>query len=97
MLQLTKEATRHLIEVRRERGVDDQAGARLVGKGGRVGLTFAQAPTAGDLVVEGDGIKVFVAADVTEVLQDSIIDSRETDGKRGLVMRKQATAKARSN
>jgi Fe-S cluster assembly iron-binding protein IscA len=95
MLQLTKDATRHLIHVRQERGVDEDAGARFVSNGGRVGLTFAQAPSAGDLVVDGEGIRVFVAPDISQALEHSTIDAREVDGKRGLIMRKRATDEVR--
>lgn len=96
MLQLTKEATRHLVKARTERGVDDTAGARFVSKDGRLGLTFASAPSPGDVIVEGEGIKVCVASDISATLDMSIIDAREIDGKRALLIRKQPAAEASS-
>lgn len=96
MLQLTSEATRYLLKVRRERGVDDRAGARFVSKGGRVGLTFALAPVAGDRVLNGAEIKVFVAPEIAETLDESIIDARDEDGQTALIMRKQAAAKMKA-
>lgn len=96
MLQLTANALRHLINVRQERGVDNRAGARFVSKDGRVGLTFALAPVDGDRVVDGEAIKVFVAADIATTLDQSVIDARaEDDGKTSLIMRKQAEARAK--
>lgn len=92
MLHLTPEATYHLIKTRQERGVDDRAGARFVSKGGRVGLTFALAPGAGDRVVDGEGIKVYVAADIAGVLDESIIDARDENGHTSLIMRKRTAA-----
>jgi Fe-S cluster assembly iron-binding protein IscA len=94
MLRLTPKATNHLITVRKERGVDDQAGARFISKGGRVGLTFAAAPTEGDRVVDGEKINVFVAADIAEALDQSIIDASDQNGRMSLVIRRRPPATA---
>jgi Fe-S cluster assembly iron-binding protein IscA len=94
MLQLTSDAARYLINVRRERGISDKSGARFVGRPGRVGLTFAAAPEDGDRVVEVDGIKAFVAGEIAEALDESVIDALEEDGKTTLVVRKRADAAA---
>jgi Fe-S cluster assembly iron-binding protein IscA len=93
MLTLTPNATRHLIEVRKERGVDEKAGARFISKGGKVGLTFAKAPETGDKVVEGSEIPVYVAAEIAEVLDHSVIDARAEEGKMTLILRKGAAGK----
>lgn len=66
MLQLTSKATRHLIELRRERGVDERAGARFVSKGGRVGLIFASAPEQGDRVLGSAEILVYVPPEIAD-------------------------------
>jgi Fe-S cluster assembly iron-binding protein IscA len=95
MLQLTPNAVRYLINVRKERGVDNRAGARFVSKEGRVGLTFALAAVDGDRVVDADVIKVYVASEIAAALDESIIDARDEDGKTALIMRKQAEAKAK--
>lgn len=90
MLELTPNAERYLANLRRERGLDDRAGARLVSKGGRVGLTFAPAPVAGHRVVDGDVIKIYVPPEIAETLGESIIDVRDENGQAKLVMRKRA-------
>jgi Fe-S cluster assembly iron-binding protein IscA len=92
MLRLTPKATNHLITVRKERGVDDQAGARFVSKGGRVGLTFAPAPVDGDRILDAESIKVFVSADLADALDQSTIDASEVDGRMRLVMRRRSLA-----
>lgn len=92
MLQLTSEAARHLMKVRRERGVDERAGARFVSNGGRVGLTFAPAPMAGDRVVDSEPIRVFVAAEIADALDQTIIDARDEDGRTTLIMRKRTAS-----
>ncbi|NJD27884.1 MAG: hypothetical protein FIA92_06260 [Chloroflexi bacterium] len=90
MVQLTQEATRHLVRVRGERGADAAAGARFVPSGrGRVGLTFAPQPKPGDQVVESSEIPVYLAPEVADKLDKTTIDVREKDGKVGLVMRPQ--------
>jgi len=91
MLELTPNAMLYLANLRRERGVDDRAGARLVSKGGQVGLTFAPAPVAGYRVVDGDVIKIYVPPEIAETLGESIIDVRDENGQTKLVMRKRAT------
>ncbi|MEX1171623.1 MAG: hypothetical protein WEG56_03310 [Chloroflexota bacterium] len=92
MLQLTPEATSHLVRVRRQRGLDDQSGARFVSKGGSVGLTFVAAPEPGDRVIEQKDIAVFVAQEVAEAFDGSVIDARLEQGKSVLVLRRQASA-----
>jgi Fe-S cluster assembly iron-binding protein IscA len=96
MLQLTTEAARHLISLRRERGVGEDAGARFVGRGGRVGVTFAPGPVAGDHVVEAPSIKVFVAADIAEAMDQSTIDAQDENGITGLVIRKRGAARTKA-
>jgi hypothetical protein len=91
MLEMTPDAKRYLANLRRERGVGDQAGARLVSKGGRVGLTFAPAPVGGHRVVDGEVMKIYVPPEIAETLGESIIDVRDENGQTKLVMRKQAT------
>ncbi|HSL97636.1 MAG TPA: hypothetical protein VK831_03600 [Candidatus Deferrimicrobiaceae bacterium] len=89
MVQLTQEATKHLVRVRGERGIDSGAGARFVPSGKGVGLTFAPEPKPGDQVVEGADIPVYLAPEVADKLEEKTIDVSEKDGKVGLVMRSQ--------
>lgn len=97
MLQLTPEATSHLVRVRRKRGLDDQNGARFVSRGAGVGLTFAAAPEPGDRVIEQKDIPVFVAREVAEALDGSVIDARLEQGTSVLVLRRQASARSRGS
>jgi Fe-S cluster assembly iron-binding protein IscA len=94
MLKLTTKAANHLRKVRKERGLDERAGARFVGKGGRVRLTFANAPQKGDKVVKGADIPVYVAPDVADTLDQSIIGARVQEGRTVLIFRRKAAAQA---
>jgi Fe-S cluster assembly iron-binding protein IscA len=93
MLQLTPKATRHLIQVRRERGVDKKADARFVRRNGRVGLTFTTERTKTDRVVEAEEIQVYIATEIADTLDQAIIDARAEEGKTMLVIRRQAAGK----
>lgn len=93
MVQLTQEATKHLVRVRGERGIDAGAGARFVPSGRGVGLTFAPEPKPGDQVVEVKEIPIYLAPEVAGKLDKTTIDVSEKDGKVGLVMRPQSGGK----
>ena len=90
MLQITPEATRHLLRLREQRGVDQSLGARLVSNGARVGLTFTPGPGPDDRVADGRGIAIYVAPEVAAAMNESIIDAREEGGKTSLVLRQQS-------
>lgn len=90
MLQLTSSAARHLIKLRQDRGVDVRAGVRFTSKEGRVGMAFSLAPMDGDRVVDGESIRVFVAAEIATALDKAVIDVRDEDGQTSLIMRKRA-------
>jgi Fe-S cluster assembly iron-binding protein IscA len=92
VLKLTSSASRHLVKLRKERGVDDRAGVRFVSKEGRVGLTFSLKPVHGDREIDGEAIKVYIAPEIAPALDESIIDARDEDGRTALVLRKQTTA-----
>lgn len=93
MLQITDRATTHLLRARTERGFDERAGARFVrGVAGVVGLTFALAPEQGDQVLEGSALPIFVAEEVTAVLDQAVIDVAADDGETRLTLRSQADA-----
>ncbi|HEX5589813.1 MAG TPA: hypothetical protein VFX65_05950 [Candidatus Limnocylindrales bacterium] len=95
MLQLTPDATSHLVRVRRKRGLDDQNGARFVSRGTGVGLTFTAGPEPGDEVIDQADIAVFVAREVAEALDGSVIDARLEQGRSVLVLRRHARIDAR--
>jgi hypothetical protein len=94
VLQLTPRAASHLVRVRRERGFDERSGARFVSNGPRVGLTFARRAKAGDRVIEGNDIPIYVAPEVADALATSVIDARVVEGKSVLVRRAQAAPTA---
>jgi Fe-S cluster assembly iron-binding protein IscA len=87
MLRLTSDATDHLVRVRQERGAANDAGARLVRGGGGVRLTFSQSPEQGDKVIDASDIKVFVAPEIADALDSSVIDAKTEDGRTYLVIR----------
>jgi hypothetical protein len=87
MLQVTPEATHHLMRVRRERGFEEADGARLVRQDVDLGLMFTPSPEIGDRFVDGGGIPIYVAADVAAMLEDSVIDIRLDRGRVVLVVR----------
>jgi Fe-S cluster assembly iron-binding protein IscA len=92
MLQLSEGATKHLIRLRAERGVDPAAGARFVPSGTGVGLAFAPSPESGDQVIEGEEISIYVAPQLAGKLDEAMIDVSAKDGRTGLVLRRKAGA-----
>jgi Fe-S cluster assembly iron-binding protein IscA len=88
MLEVTQQATKHLLHVRQERGFDPKVGARFVRHATRVRLTFAPAPEPGDEVIDGAGIPVYLESGVASSLAGSVIDARPEDGKTVLVIRR---------
>ena len=93
MVQITDRATTHLLRARTQGGFDERAGARFVrGVAGVVGLTFAPAPEPGDQVLEGSALPIYVAEEVTAVLDQAVIDAPADDGESRLVLRSQADA-----
>ena len=90
MLQITDRATNHLLRARTERGFDERAGARFVRSSTGVALTFAPAPEQGDRVLDGSALPIYVAEDVTEVLDGALIDVAPDDGESRLVIRAQS-------
>lgn len=93
MLQITEQATTHLLRARTEHGFDEHAGARFVRGSAGVGLTFASAPEPGDQVVAaGSALPVYVAEDAAAVLDQAVIDVAADNGESRLVLRSQASA-----
>lgn len=87
MFQVTHAAAGQLVEARRQRGLPDNAGIRLSGDprpdGLALGLAFAELPAEDDQVMEQDGLKVFVGAELAEPLSSMALDLEDTpDGPR---------------
>lgn len=95
MVQLTSDATDHLRRVRRERGFGETEGVRFVQNSGRIALTFVKEPAAGDSIMGGESLPVYVSSDVAGTLDDAVIDARAEDGKVGLVIRRHRKTKPR--
>jgi Fe-S cluster assembly iron-binding protein IscA len=93
MVQVTKEAAKHLVRVRGERGFDRSDGARFLKRGVGVGLTFSKKPQPGDRVIEANGVPVFVAADVARKLDRGVIDVGSKDGKTALYFKRRVPRK----
>lgn len=92
MLQITDRATTHLLRARTEGGFDERAGARFVRGSAGVGLTFAPAPEQGDQVLAESPLPIYVAEEVTALLDQAVIDAAADDGESRLVLRSQADA-----
>jgi Fe-S cluster assembly iron-binding protein IscA len=92
MLQITDQATAHLLQTRMERGFDERAGARFVRGSAGVGVTFAPAPEQGDQVLVGSALAIYVAEDVSALLDQAVIDVAADDGEARLVLRSQVDA-----
>ena len=90
MLQITDQATTELLRARTEGGFDEQTGARFVRGSAGVWLTFAPGPQPGDQVLAGSPLPVYVAEDVTAVLDHAVIDVAVDDGESRLVLIPQA-------
>ena len=97
MLQITHGAASLLTELRRGQDVPETFGLRVFPESTEpgevtIGLGFTDSPAAGDEVTEQDGMKVFVAQELAEPLQDAAIDITEEGGAERLVFRPQEGA-----
>jgi Fe-S cluster assembly iron-binding protein IscA len=74
-----------------ERGVPDSFGLRVEqdrsDSTARLRLAFTEEPVVGDQVTESNGVRMFVAPDIAEVLAEQAIDVSEGSG---LVLRDQS-------
>ncbi|MGH2427845.1 MAG: hypothetical protein ACRDGV_02990 [Candidatus Limnocylindria bacterium] len=94
MLQITNGAAALLTELRRGQDVPDEYGLRIFPEAAdagevTIGLGFADAPAAGDQVTEQEGMKVFVAPQLAEPLDNAMIDVAQQDGASRLVFKPQ--------
>jgi Fe-S cluster assembly iron-binding protein IscA len=87
MIQVTEQATKHLVRVRGERGLSLDAAARFVQSGTGVGLTFSSRPEPGDRILHSDGLAIFVAPEVATKLEGATIDVSDKSGKAALYLR----------
>jgi Fe-S cluster assembly iron-binding protein IscA len=90
MLQLTTRAAAILNQERADRGIPDSFGLRVhedrSDSVSSLQLEFTAEPAPGDQVGEAQGVRLFVAPDVADVLASRAIDASESSG---LVIREQ--------
>ncbi|MGH9001969.1 MAG: hypothetical protein ACRDYV_02460, partial [Acidimicrobiia bacterium] len=55
---------------------------------GRVQMGFSERPLAGDDITEAEGTRLFVAPEVTPVIDGLVLDVQEDGERVGLVLRK---------
>jgi Fe-S cluster assembly iron-binding protein IscA len=86
MPSITTRATTRLIEDRKRRGLPDTFAPRLSRREGRIVLDFATKPAPDDRVSTTDGMSLFVASDVAEDIDNTVVDIRTRDGRERLVL-----------
>jgi Fe-S cluster assembly iron-binding protein IscA len=86
MTSVTDRATRRLIEDRQRRGLPDTFAPRLSRRDGRIVLDFASKPADDDRVATTGGLRLFVAPDVADSLNDAVVDVQQRDGRDRLVV-----------
>ena len=79
MLQVTPSAVEHIARVREIRNVQGEV-PRLVGNGALVGLQFVERPARDDQRIESGASPIYVAANVANALEQSILDARIDPG-----------------
>ena len=102
MLEITHDAATLLTEIRRGQDVPDSYGLRVFPESTEpgevtIGLGFTDEPAPDDEVTEQDGMRVFVARELAEPLEDAAIDTTPgTNGASRLVFRPKDGADAES-
>jgi Fe-S cluster assembly iron-binding protein IscA len=97
VFEVTSRAAAALLRSRSNNGVEESIAIRISnsesGNGSSAGyqVRFASHPTAGDVVVESAGTKVFLASDAVEPLQTSVLDIVETPQGDRLVLKHRPT------
>ena len=92
MLQITHDAATFLSELRRGHDMPDTYGLRVFPESTApgevsIGLGFTDTPLEGDHVTEQDGLRVFVAPELAEPLEDAEIDVAGEGGTPRIVFR----------
>ena len=92
MLEITPGALAALKDLRTRNDIPDDADARIQVMGSEgsegVGLTFVEGGQEGDQVVAEDAdLKILVAGDLTDALDESVLDIRESEAGLQLELR----------
>jgi hypothetical protein len=85
---ITLAAARHLRSLRDERGLNGEPTVRIVRRGGSLGMSFVEPPRKSDHRTDLGGIHVYLARNLAAGGDDRVIDVREADGRRRLVLRR---------
>ena len=94
MLTITHEAATFIANERTSAGSPETYGvrffARIPGEGAppQLAMSFVPEAATGDQVTEQEGIKAFVAPEVSDVLEEATLDVAPTDGAPRLVVRR---------
>lgn len=87
MLAITPNAVQAIQGLTAQPEIPDGAGLKLSGQmtpeGATIELSLVEGPDESDEVLEAEGTKVFVAAPLTEVLDDKILDASVEEGQIG--------------
>ncbi len=84
MLALTENATDAIGEILSASAVPDEGGVRIAGAApvdatapaaGNLHVTIAEAPAESDQVIEDEGARVFVDEELTDYLDDKVLDA----------------------
>lgn len=93
MFEVTSQAAAALAHSRTKIGLNDTIAIRISasesGNGSSAGyqLRFASHPSAGDVILESAGTKVFLASELVDPLETSILDTVETPQGERLVLK----------
>lgn len=93
MFEVTSRAAAALAHSRSQIGLNDTIAIRISasesgnGSSGGYQLRFASHPSAGDVVLESAGTKVFLASQIVEPLETSILDTVDTPQGEKLILK----------
>jgi Fe-S cluster assembly iron-binding protein IscA len=94
MLRITHDAAVALSNARAASGAPETFGTRFtvasaphIGGEPRLAIVFVEHPVAGDEVSEQEGMRVFVAPELSEAIPDATIDAKPIDSDLQLVLK----------
>jgi Fe-S cluster assembly iron-binding protein IscA len=88
MLQVTKSAASRLAGERAQQGLPDHFGVRIFASAtatpdmrSAYQFGFVEEPGAGDQIADAEGTRVFVAPEVADSLEESVLDAEAESGR----------------
>ena len=92
MIKLTHDAAALLTDARAASGAPDQYGVRFYvvdtpQQGQALAFDFVERPEPQDEVADQEGLPVYVAPELSNIVHDSTLDAKKTDGRAQLVLR----------